>query len=180
MKPLCCRPMLRSWCLGMCLVWLMPCLWALAQSESERPSEASNVPSLSPGESTPSPAENDALLKSIQEKAALPPLPQQLHQPLRIIPPPRGAKSGPRALSPGSLPPKIAAERGPRVQRPAQGRSTTPARWKAAEAMLRSARWLEQDAATADAEGNVGQAVQLRNMAASLREHVKQLVNVDP
>jgi hypothetical protein len=46
--------------------------------------------------------------------------------------------------------------------------------------MLRSARWLEQDAATADAEGHVGQAVQLRNMAASLREHVKQLMNVDP
>jgi len=180
MKPLCCRPMLRGWCVGVYLVWLMPCSWALAQSGPARPPERVSVPSLSPEEAAQPPAENDALLKSIQEKAALPPLPQQLHQPLRIIPPPPGAKSGPRVLPPGSLAPRIAAERGPRVQLPAQARAAVPARWKAAEAMLRSARWLEQDAATADAEGHVGQAVQLRNMAASLREHVKQLMNVDP
>jgi hypothetical protein len=172
--------MFSHWCVGVCLVWFMPYSWALAQSESELPPERVIVPSLSPDGATQPPAENDALLKSIQEKAALPPLPQQLHQPLRIIPPPPGAKYGLRALSPGSLPPRIAAERGPRVQRPAQGRAATTAHWKAAEAMLRSARWLEQDAATADAEGHVGQAVQLRNMAASLREHVKQLINVDP
>jgi hypothetical protein len=46
--------------------------------------------------------------------------------------------------------------------------------------MLRSARWLENDAATAAAEGHFDQSVQLRNMAASLREHVKQLMSFDP
>lgn len=180
MKAHWCWPVLRGWCLGACSVWLAPCSWAWAQSESERPPETSSVPLLSQDEDSPQAVSNDALLKSIQEKAALPPLPQQLHQPLRVIPPPPGALSGPRALPPGSLPPRISAARGPRTQRPAQGRAATPERWKAAEAMLRSARWLENDAATADAEGHVGQAVQLRNMAASLREHVKQLMNVDP
>lgn len=174
-----CLPAFRGCWMSACSAWLVLGSWALAQSESERPPETSSVPLRSQDDALPAAAPNDALLKSIQEKAALPALPQQLHQPLRIVPPPPGALSGPRALTPGSLPPREGA-RGPRLRRPAQERVATPSRWKAAEAMLRSARWLENDAATAAAEGHFDQSVQLRNMAASLREHVKQLMSFDP
>lgn len=128
-------------------------------------------------------AAGDPLLKKIQERAALPPNGEPDRSPHRVVPmpnfPPRFLHR-PNGLPPvpgrGIVPPIRTQSGRPNVPPLKNASSRSDGRWRAAESMLRSARWLEEDADHADAMGNVGDAVHLRGIARSLREQVIQLL----
>jgi hypothetical protein len=128
-------------------------------------------------------AAGDPLLKIIQERAALPPIGEPDRSPRRVVPlpnvPPRFLHR-PNGLPPvpgrGIVPPIRTQSGRPSVPPVKNASAKSDGRWRAAESMLRSARWLEEDAYHADAKGNVGDAVHLRGIARSLREQVIQLL----
>ena len=128
-------------------------------------------------------ATGDPLLKIIQERAALPPIGEPDRSPRRVVPvpnvPPRFLHR-PNGLPPvpgrGIVPPIRSQSGRPNIPPRKNASEKSDGRWRAAESMLRSARWLEEDADHADAMGNVGDAVHLRGIARSLREQVIQLL----
>jgi hypothetical protein len=62
------------------------------------------------------------------------------------------------------------------AQQPTRVHPSTSRRWLTAESLLRSARWLEEDAIQADQSGREEEAIALRSMAESLREQVQRLL----
>lgn len=110
---------------------------------------------------------HDPFLKTIQQRGI--PLGQTpLSDPsgrLKLRVPQRIQVSGTR-----DAPPQRVAQQPSRVHPPASRR------WLTAESLLRSARWLEDDAKQADQSGREEEAIALRTMAESLREQVQRLL----